>query len=412
MLNEKNQRELAYLVTVDEIREIPGYDRICQYRTGGWWCVSGKGDYQVGDIALYIEIDSLCPYTNEFAFLNEAFNEEGVKVRPDRHKIKTQKFAKGTAISQGLLCPLKDFPKLQGKPVGYFCTEQLGITYYEAEDNKRKADYSKYTSMQARHKKFFKTKLGKWLMKREWGRKLCFFFLGKKKDKKTDWPAWVVKTDEERCQNCFDSMKKLPYDYWIATEKIDGTSTTFTMKQAPAKKRELIVCSRNVVYNAPEKEDRNYYKDSDGNVYLEMAKTYDMYNVLSKYLDSNQNLEYVTIQGETYGGTIQKRNYGKEHRLAIFNIIYKEKGLPPVRLNPYEMAEMLPVLQTPNGMTLRHVPILGDVVLPETCDDLLASAGGASHIDGGMREGIVLRTADGRHSFKAVDNEFLLVYHS
>ena len=184
------------------------------------------------------------------------------------------------------------------------------------------------------------------------------------------------------------------------------------MKQAPAKKRELIVCSRNVVYNAPEKEDRNYYKDSDGNVYLEMAAKYDMKGVLSKYLDGNADLEWVTIQGETYGGTIQKRNYGNEHRLAIFNIIYKEKGLPPVRLNPYEMAEMLLELQSPNGLTLKTVPILGDVVLPETCDDLLANAGGASRIDGGMREGIVLRSPDGMHSFKAVDNNFLLKYHN
>ena len=410
MLNEKNQRELAYLVTVDEIREIPGYDRICQYRTGGWWCVSGKGDYQVGDIALYIEIDSLCPYTDEFAFLNEAFNEEGVKIRPDRHKIKTQKFAKGTAISQGLLCPLKDFPKLQGKPVGYFCTEQLGITYYEAEDNTRKANHSKYTSMQARHKKFFKTKLGKWLMKREWGRKLCFFFLGKKKDKKTDWPAWVVKTDEERAQNCFDSMKRVS-QMWVATEKVDGSSTTFTMKQDKPKKRKMLVCSRNVVYDTPAKEAKNFYKDTDGNVYLEMAAKYDMESVLNTILNNKPSWEYVTIQGETYGGSIQKRNYGKEHKLAIFNIIYKEKGLPPIRLNPYDMADFVAEFNSKFGFNLKTVPLLGEVFLPETCDELLAGAGGESQIDGGMREGIVLRTLDGMHSFKAVDNQFLLVYH-
>ena len=114
---------------------------------GGWWLVSGKGDCQVGDTALYIEIDSLCPYTEQFNFLNEAFNEKGEKIKPDRHKIKTQKFAKGTALSQGLLCPLKDFPQLQGKPVGYFCTEELGITYYEVEDNVRKASNEQLTNM-------------------------------------------------------------------------------------------------------------------------------------------------------------------------------------------------------------------------------------------------------------------------
>jgi hypothetical protein len=58
------------------------------------------------------------------------------------------------------------------------------------------------------------------------------------------------------------------------------------------------------------------------------------------------------------------------------------------------------------------VPITGKIILPETCDELLADAGGESRIDGGMREGIVLRSPDGLHSFKAVDNNFLLKYHN
>lgn len=398
MLNN-GTRELAYVVRINEVRDIEGVNNQVAV-VNGWTVFVKRDEFKAGDLAVYFEIDSKVPERECFEFL-----------RKYNFRIRTQKFVKGKVISQGLVIKPEDLG-LRNVKEGDFLTKELGVTYYEAEDNARKADYSKYTSMQARHKKFFKTKLGKWLMSREWGRKVCFFFLGRKKDKKTDWPNWVVKTDEERVQNCFQAMKELDEE-WIATEKIDGTSTTFTMKQAPIKKRELIVCSRNVVYNAPEKEDRNYYKDSDGNVYLEMAAKYDMKGVLSKYLDGNVNLEWVTIQGETYGGTIQKRNYGNEHRLAIFNIIYKEKGLPPVRLNPYEMAEILPMLQTPNGMTLRHVPILNDIPLklPETCDELLWAAGGPSKIDGDMREGIVLRTLDGEHSFKAVDNEFLLKYH-
>lgn len=412
MLNNEGKRELAYIVTVDEIREIPGYDRIAHYRVNGWWCVSGKGDYEVGDPAIYIEIDSLCPYTDGFRFLDKVVDEEGNTVRPDRHKIKTQKFAKGTAISQGLLCPLKDFTNLKDKKVGDFVTKELGITYYEPEDNKRKADVSKYTSMQARHKKFFKTKLGKWLMKREWGRKLCFFFMGKKKDKKTDWPTWVVKTDEERCQNCFTHMKNLNLK-WMATEKIDGTSTTFTEKQAK-KNREMLVCSRNVVFNAPEKESRNYYKDTDGNVYLEMAEKYDMKDVLDQILIDNPNYEYITIQGETYGGNIQKRNYGPEHRFAIFNIIYKENGKAPTRLNPLEMIKYVDKLNKKYDFHLECVPLIdAGFELPETCDELLEYAGSElSRIDHQMREGVVFRSVDGVHSFKAVDNKFLLKYHS
>ena len=399
MLNQKGERELAYIVTIDEIRNIEGVNNQVAV-VNGWTIFVKRDEYKAGDKAVYIEIDSKVPETEAFAFLEKY-----------KYRVKTQKFVKGLVISQGLLMKPSDVG-LEKAEVGDFVTEKLGITYYEAEDNARKADVSKYTSMQARHKKFFKTKLGKWLMKREWGRKLCFFFLGKKKDKKTDWPAWVVKTDEERCQNCFNHRKGLGLK-WYVTEKIDGTSTTFTMKQAKPKKRELLVCSRNVVFNKPEKEDRNYYKDTDGNVYLEMAVKYDMETVLNTILNSEPSWEYVTIQGETFGGSIQKRNYGPEHRMSIFNIIYKENGKAPTRMNPSEMTAFVHILNVNHSFNLSCVPILDhQYELPETIEELLAYAGSeASKIDGGMREGVVFRSSDGVHSFKAVDNEFLIKYH-
>ena len=420
MLNEKGQRELAYLVTVDEVREIPNYDRICQYRVGGWWLVSGKGDYQVGDTALYIEIDSLCPYTEQFSFLDEKFDAEGVKVRPDRHKIKTQKFAKGTALSQGLLCPLKDFPQLQGKPVGYFCTEELGITYYEVEDNVRKASNEQLTNMKV------EKRLDRWCKKhkilskfkfiKDWKRKSILNRIKKQQQKKkSDWnirlKGLVSKTDEERCQNCFPQMKSLGVK-WIPTEKIDGTSTTFFLYRG--KKEPFTVCSRNVVYDAPEKEDRNFYKDTDGNVYLKMAEKYKIESLFRSILEDNPTFEYICFQGETYGGTIQKRNYGPDHRFALFNLIYQEKGKNQVRLNPLDMLKQMEAWNKLYGTQVECVPLLAkEFELPETCDELLEyAASEKSKIDGGMREGVVFRSVEGRNSFKAVSNEFLLKYHS
>lgn len=416
MLNKNGERELAYVATITDKKLIEGYDRICVYYVNGWTCVGGKDEFEVGDKCVFIEPDALCPYTDVFKFLDESIDEHTGKKRADRHKIKVQKFCKGQAISAGLIIPLKAAGVKDTLEVGEFLTKDLGITYWEKEDNTRKANISKYTSMQARHKKFFKTKLGKWLMKREWGRKICFFFLGKKKDKKTDWPSWVVKTDEERCQNMPQLFKEPLKDLiWIATEKIDGTSTTFTMKQAKPKKREMLVCSRNVVYNAPEKEDRNFYRDSDGNVYLEMAALYNMKDVLNYVLNKHPEYEFITIQGETYGGTIQKRNYGPDHKFAVFNYIYKENGKAPVRLNPVEMSKEVDRLN--DALKFKNklwcVPIINTKFkLPETCDELLKEAGGESRIDGKPREGLVFRDLNGENSFKAVDNEFIVKYHS
>ena len=777
MLDNEGQRELAYLVTVDEIREIPNYDRICQYRVGGWWLVSGKGDYQVGDTALYIEIDSLCPYTQEFAFLDEQFNDAGEKIRPDRHKIKTQRFARGTALSQGLLCPLKDFPQLQGKEVGYFCTNELGITYYEKEDNVRKASNEQLTNMKVEKRLERWSKKHKFLSKfkfiREWKRKAILNRIKKQQQKKkSDWNLRmpeISKTDEERCleagvkvstdqgrlrigdivnkrlpvkvksynleskkieykeildyqkfasdsewyiikvpfsigsslrkntikctgdhkflttrgyvkakdltlddiiyretytyaddsvleylygnilgdghlykennlvrfsfdqgenyadyvkilhnlynagsyivekngfnenklnhkfglqntgllkasinddgifttankwelnekflnkltwrslalwylddgsfyenpqtnnisislhtesysveenmllikilkdkfgleaklkdykyhyltldnknsqffidnvkdyvpeclknkmptkykdlpclldsikfefcdrllptkilsidiiknkrkssydievadnhnffangilthncQNCFNQMKALNLK-WMLTEKIDGTSSTFFKRRG--KKELFTVASRNVIYDAPEKEDRNFYKDTDGNVYIKMAEKYRIEELFDNILRDNPNFEYICFQGETYGGTIQKRNYGPEHRLAIFNVIYQEKGKNQVRLNPLDMLKQIEVWNKLYNTQIECVPLIDpEYELPETCDELLEYAESElSRIDHGMREGVVLRSIEGRTSFKAVSNQFLSKYHS
>lgn len=217
------------------------------------------------------------------------------------------------------------------------------------------------------------------------------------------------------CQNLPQLFTEpLNETHWISTEKIDGTSTTFTMLQAKKKKRHAVICSRNVVFDTPQADEKNYYKDTDGNVYAEMFEKYDINAVLNYILDKHPEYEFITIQGETYGGTIQKRKYCNEHRLAIFNIIFKTKGLKPIRLNPIEMHDCVnqinKELQTENK--LECVPIIcEDFILPTTCEMLLEYADDASEIDGGMREGLVFRSRDGKLSFKAVSNKFLEKYH-
>ena len=295
--------------------------------------------------------------------------------------------------------------------VGDFLTAELGITYADAADNKRKANSAdKYKLMAQRNGKLFSKQPFRWLMRRTWGKKLLFIFFGKKKDKKNGWPAWVAKTDEERCQNMPWLFPGTDEEYF-ATEKIDGTSTTFTMKGF-GRKREFFICSRNVVFDKP---DKNCFYDT--NVYVEMANKYKIEDNLSLLLDHacylgnkviNNNIIFITLQGETYGEGIQKRDYGlNEHRFMAFNLIFGYANGYVKRFNPREMTEIL------TGFDIPCVPIVDEhFKIPETCDDLLALAGGPSEIDGGMREGLVFRSYDGTKSFKAVDNNFLLHFHN
>ena len=404
MLNPiTNQRELAYIVKIDEIRPIPNYDRVEHARVGGWWVIVKKDQFKVGDPAIYIEVDSRVPEEEPFMFLDK------------RHfKVKTLKMCK--VISQGLLMAPEDFGwKVQNDNVGGyvivtnkkyfivgdFLTKELNITYASDEDNKRKANSEdKYKKMAQRRPNIFKKPWARWMMKREWGRRIMFFFFGKKKDKKGGWPAWVVKTDEERCQNMPWLFPGSPETEWIATEKIDGTSTTFTLR-GKGRKEEFYICSRNVVFDRP---DKGCYYET--NVYTEMAEKYGIYPIL-KAIKERFDLDFITLQGETYGEGIQKRDYGlKEHRFMAFNLIYGYPDGRVIRLNPIEMTEILTEYEVP------CVPIINEhFIIPESCDILLKIAEGASKVDGGMREGLVFRSTDGANSFKAVSNPFLLKYH-
>ena len=188
---------------------------------------------------------------------------------------------------------------------------------------------------------------------------------------------------------------------WIVTEKIDGTSTTFTLKKNK-KIRDYFVCSRNVCFgddNSAAKNDKCFY---ESNVYKEMSIKYNIKKFLNWYMDE-YNVDWVTLQGETYGEGVQKRDYSlKEHKLVGFNLIDSERG----RLNSVEASLLCEKFEIP------WVPILDtNYILPDAVDELLDYATNKSVIDNGMREGVVLRSQDGIRSFKAVSNEYLLKYH-
>ena len=402
MLNANSERELAYVVLIDGIEPIPGYDRVEHAIVGGWRVIVQKDQFKPGDPAIYFEIDSRVPSDREcFAFLEKR-----------HYKVKTLKMCK--TLSQGLLMHPSDFGwhvTLQGEiddgemihtPVdeSRFLTKKLGVTYADDEDNARKAaPVDKYKKMEMRHRKLFKNPVVHWFMRYKFGRKVMFFFFGKKKDKKNGWPSWVQKTDEERIENMpFVLQNKNP---WIVTEKCDGSSTTFTMKRGKFKKKDFYVCSRNVCFDSVDKPC--YY---DTNIYWEMAQKYHMFEVLSQLLDSMPAVEWVTIQGETYGEGVQKNTYDIQgHDFRAFNLIDSVIG----RWNSVEMQELLEI-----KYDIPCVPILDSAfIMPDTVEELRDYVNSMpSVINNKMKEGIVFRTQDGIQSFKCVSPEYLLKYHA
>lgn len=406
MLDKNGTRQLAYVVVVDTVTPIEGYDRVELAHVGGWTVVVGKNEFHAGDPAIYFEIDSKLPEVKPFINM-EFLAKKG-------YKVKTQKMCK--SISQGLLMSAANFENQgwwknelnhiidsngnvhKADDESRFLTKQLGVTYYVAEDNTRKANsVDKYKRMAQRNGKLFSHQPFRWLMKRDWGKKFLFVFFGRKRDKKNEWPSHICsKTDVERIQNMIWVLNdKTPY---VATEKVDGSSFTVTAERTRFGKIKYKVCSRNVVF-----KDENQKCFYDSNIYFEMYHKYNLKEKITKILN-DLNLQNVAIQAEIYGTGIQKRDYSlnNEHRIAIFHIVSNNIKYP-----------MDKVVEICTKYDLPHVPIINyNYILPNTLDELQEFTEKYSSIlDNKEKEGIVFYDVTGQKYFKFVSPNFLMKYH-
>ena len=390
IINDK--RALAYVVTIDEIKPIDGYDRVEYARTNGWWVIIGKHDnLKVGDKCVYFEVDSRVNSNDErFAFLEKR-----------NYKIKTQKMCK--VISQGLLMPLALFPEIGDADINTDVTDVLKVTYAVDEDNARKGKSdpdAKYKSMAARHQKIFRKKWARWFMRRTWGKKLMFLFFGKKKDKPLAFPThfpFVHKTDEERCENLINVV--LGYERpLIVTEKLDGTSSTYILERLGKKKFEFYVLSRNVRQKTI---DQKCYHDK--NIYWDMALKYRIEECLKDYLEANPELKYVCIQGESVGSVQGNPLKLNEDDFYAFNFIRSDVG----RVSSVDGEKIV------NEMGIKWVPILDtNYMMPTDMEEFKQFATAKSVVNPNvMREGIVLRDPTNDFSFKNVSREYLLKHN-
>ena len=385
IINDK--RALAYVVTIDEIKPIEGYDRVEYARTNGWWVIISKNDnLKVGDKCVYFEVDSKVNANDErFAFLEKK-----------NYKIKTQKMCK--VISQGLLMPLHLFPEIGDADINTDVTDTLKVVYSVEEDNARKGNgdpNAKYKSMAARHQKIFKQKWARWLMRRSWGRKLMFVFFGKKKDNPRGFPTFVSKTDEERVEN--QPWRIGDGKTYLATEKLDGTSCTYALERKGKNKFEFYVCSRNV-----RQQDEKQECYHDHNIYWDLAFKYNIEQHLKDFLNEFTFLDWVCIQGEGVGSVQGNPLKLKEDDLYVFNFKESRGGRWSSEMGRAKIEEW--------GM--KWVPILGTVQMPDTMEELKTLATGKSVVNPDvMREGLVYRSLDGSDSFKNVSREYLLKHN-
>lgn len=351
-------RKLASIQIVSELLPIEGADAIelAKMQDNAWQCVVKKGELKVGDLAVYMEIDSLLPVRDEFAFMAS----RGTKTMADGSvgfRLKTVKL-KG-CISQGLLLPWSTFSSLQVFAVapGDDVTELLGVKLFEGP--------------------------------------VAASLAG---DAKGSFPGCLRKTDQERIQNLPWVLETCANMKFEVSVKLDGSSMTSFINGD-----EFGVCSRNL-----------NLKNTEGNRFWCIARQYSIEEKLKKFHErTGRNL---AIQGEVVGEGIQKnRDKIKGHKLFVFDIWDIDKQwhlLPDERAIVIDQLNMLRI-----GSDLEQVPLfrigeLGHMTLTKTVAELLLLAEGLGY-NSDNREGLVFKACERDRngqvfSFKAISNRYLL----
>lgn len=214
-------RKLASIQKVLNLIPIPNADAIELAQINGWQCVVKKGEFPIGSLGVYFEIDAIPPiegaYRELFSFLWRGQEKPAPSLR-----IRTMRLR--GALSQGLLMPLSSFSEVEGLTDGTDCTELLGVHKYEPPPPDGMGDYG------------------------------------------GPFPGDISKTDEIRIQSMpslLDEMVALPY---CITEKCDGTSATFTWADG-----KFAVCGRN-----------HMIAEAD-NIFWRAAKLYNLEQALKDY---------------------------------------------------------------------------------------------------------------------------------
>ncbi len=254
----KMERKLASIQRVLHIEPIANADAIELARIGGWQCVTKKGEFGVGDLGVFLEIDAVPPDREPFRFLWQRKPKEGdapeTIERPGNFRLRTMKLR--GALSQGLLLPLSAFDLGEVRE-GDDLTARLEVSKYEPPVPMSGSDF------------------------------------------RAPFPGFIPKTDEMRVQSVpavLEEMRGLPY---VATLKYDGSSATFCIDPRDG---EFHVCSRNQSVQAGD------------NFYWRVARKYDLEAVLRRQPN-------FAVQGEVCGPGIQKNRLGlKEIALFVFNV--------------------------------------------------------------------------------------------
>ena len=340
-------RKLATIRVIDALNPIEGADAIECATIGGWKVVVKKGEFNVGDRAVYCEIDSWIP-TELAPFLSKGKEPrvfEGIR----GERLRTVKLR--GQLSQGLLLNLDlVIPQTNSFAEGDDVSELLNIVKWEMPMNAQLAGMAR-----------------------------------------GNFPSLIPKTDQERAQNMVKeivSANEAGMRFEI-TEKLEGSSMTVYLIDG-----EFGVCSRNLDL-----------KETEGNAFWQVARRDGIEEKMRNETGGDWDF---AIQGELIGPGIQGNIYNlKEVEFRVFDVYDITNGC---YLNPLPRRNLIACMDLKHVPVLVSAGSLYDTLGITDIPQLLKFAEGKSVMGmiGCEREGLVFKEVSGGMTFKVISNKYLL----
>ncbi|UPW35904.1 putative RNA ligase [Pseudomonas phage EM] len=376
-MSNSQDRVLARVVSLDDVKTHPNADALDLALVGGWQCVIKRGEYKPGDLAIYIEVDSMVPLSEPvFEFLRGKNMVE--RDGKEYSRIKTMKLRK--ELSQGLIVPLGCLKDSSLLKEGTDVTDVMGILKYVKPSEQAAINGGKGSRTGT-------SKLG--------------------------FPNFIPKTDQARVQNikaAYDRAYETGEKFEV-TYKLDGSSLTIWHNDG-----EVGVASRNVGFRLEDEKIglftaiKNFLKGGgwkrcikkDSNHFTAMA---DELNLSSRLREVGMN---IALQGELVAPNIQNNFEGVDKPEYYVYDIYLIGAEGRYAL-PWEREAILEAINRTEGVKVRHVPVyLMDVGVPADMQSVIKMASGESALNGKYREGLVFKSLTRDFSFKVISNEYLL----
>ena len=395
----KKANHQVNIVKITEIKEHNNADSLEIIPIGEYQVVSRKGQFNVGDLGVYLQPDSVVPQTEPFRFIWEPHVELDGTASEKRRRITVRKFR--GEWSEGLLLPLSDFGKVTkydneefdksvfswefpngvqavNLHLGTDVSDLLGITHYDPDTESTKGENSNAPKLR---KKYPRTFTG-WL--KFFKRKLYGLFRSGPRDGKSDNISLGIPTYD------VDALKNYPHTFEdgeqvIVTEKIHGSNARYIFLDG-------------IMYAG----SRNLWKSADSSCIFrrnlkenpwieEWCRAHEGYVLWGEIGPSQKGFDYGTKAGKLFFFVFDVRTpegkwLDREHDEAGLLAQIMDHSVPILYQGPYNLEEIK-----------KHV-------------DGTSKVPGAKHI----REGVVIKTqvegharGIGRKQMKIVSNAYL-----